>query len=134
MAGETVAFLRERRHASPDMPWFVCASFSRPHWPVTVPRRWFDRYWPSGVTAPKVGRGGDSQDHPTVQAISAMNQVDTLSDQEAVRARAAYFGCVSYLDEVLGDLLVVLERDGFLDNTIVVYASDHGESAGEHGI
>jgi choline-sulfatase len=50
-----------------------------------------------------------------------------------MRARAAYFGCVSYLDEVIGDLLLRLEADGLLENTIIVYTSDHGEMAGEHG-
>jgi len=30
--------------------------------------------------------------------------------------------------------LATLARDGFLDDTIVVYASDHGELAGEHGL
>ena len=32
-----------------------------------------------------------------------------------------------------GTYLALLERDGFLDNTIIVYTTDHGEMAGEHG-
>ncbi|HIE29818.1 TPA: DUF229 domain-containing protein [Candidatus Poribacteria bacterium] len=51
-----------------------------------------------------------------------------------MRARAAYFACVSYLDEVIGDLLSRLEHDGILENTIIVYTTDHGEMAGEHGV
>jgi choline-sulfatase len=51
-----------------------------------------------------------------------------------MRARAAYFACVSYLDEVIGDLLLRLREDGLLDNTIIVYTTDHGEMAGEHGV
>jgi len=51
-----------------------------------------------------------------------------------MKARAAYFACVEYLDEILGDFLGTLERDGLLDNTIIVYLSDHGEMAGEHGL
>jgi choline-sulfatase len=51
-----------------------------------------------------------------------------------IRARAAYWGNVSYIDEVIGDLLLRLETDGLLDNTIIVYTSDHGEMAGEHGV
>ena len=61
-------------------------------------------------------------------------QVDAISYEEMMRARAAYFGCVSYLDEVIGDLLMRLEADGLLENTIIVYTSDHGEMAGEHGV
>jgi len=51
-----------------------------------------------------------------------------------MRARAGYFACVEYLDELLDDMLRMLEAEGLLENTIVVYCSDHGELAGEHGL
>jgi choline-sulfatase len=61
-------------------------------------------------------------------------RVNRIDEEEMMRARAAYFGCVSYLDEVIGDMLLRLEADGLLDNTVIIYASDHGEMAGEHGV
>jgi choline-sulfatase len=61
-------------------------------------------------------------------------EADAISESEMMRARAAYMACVSYLDEVIGDLLLRLECDGLLDNTIIVYTTDHGEMAGEHGV
>ena len=133
-AHETVAFLREHQSANPDRPWFLCASFCRPHFPLTAPRRHFDRYWPNGATEPKVAASGDAYDHPMSVGMREGFQADAVSHEEMMRARAAYFACVSYLDEVIGDLLLRLERDGLLDNTIIVYASDHGEMAGEHGV
>lgn len=134
VAQETVAFLREQRHAHPDQPWFLCASFSRPHFPLTAPRRFFERYWPEGVTPPKVGRRGDSADHPMTQGMAAGFRTEEIDPAEGLRARAAYFASVDYFDEIVGDLLATLERDGLLENTIVVYTSDHGELAGEHGM
>jgi choline-sulfatase len=131
---ETVAFLREQRHANPDQPWFLCASFSRPHWPMTAPRRHFERYWPNNVALPKVGPTGDASDHPIVRRLVARSQSDQLDQETILRTRAGYFGCVDYLDEILGDLLLLLNWDGLLENTIIVYASDHGELAGEHGL
>jgi choline-sulfatase len=134
VARETLAFLREQSDARPQQPWFVCASFSRPHFPLTAPRRYVDRYWPQWVTKPKVGRTGDTANHPMTIGMAAGFLVDQIGEDEMMRARAAYFACVSYLDEVIGDLLALLERDGLLENTIVVYTSDHGELAGEHGL
>jgi len=131
---ETVSFLREHRHACTDRPWFLCASFSRPHWPRTAPRRHFERYWPDGVTQSKIGREGDAVDHPLTQRVREHYGVENATPEEELRARAGYFACVDYLDEIIGDLLNTLERDGFLKNTIIVYASDHGEAAGEHGV
>jgi len=134
VAHETVAFLREHQHAHPEQPWFLCASFSRPHFPLTAPRRYFERYWPNGVTEPKVGATGDAYDHPMSVGMRKGFQADAISYDEMMQARAAYFACVSYLDEVIGDLLLRLERDGILENTIIVYTTDHGEMAGEHGV
>jgi len=134
VAHETVAWLREHAHASPEEPWFLCASFSRPHFPLTAPRRWFDHYWPDRVTEPKVPASGDAYDHPMSAGMRRGFKADDVSRAEMMKARAAYFACVSYLDEVLGDLLVRLEADGLLENTVIVYTTDHGELAGEHGV
>ncbi len=133
VAHETVAFLREHQHAHPGKPWFLCASFSRPHFPLTAPRRHFERYWPNGVTEPKVPASGDAYEHPLSVGMRRGFKVDRISHEEMRRARAAYFACVTYLDEVIGDLLLRLEADGLLENTIIVYTTDHGEMAGEHG-
>ena len=134
VARESIAFLREQRHRAPDQPWLMCASFSRPHFPYTAPRRYFEHYWPEGATPPRVGREGDGATHPHSVGNREHWGLDSHTAKETARARAAYFACVEYLDEILGDFLSCLERDGLLENTIVVYTADHGEMAGEHGL
>ncbi|MGQ4556304.1 sulfatase-like hydrolase/transferase [Halobellus sp. GM3] len=129
---ESVSFLREQRYADPDQPWALCASFSRPHWPRTAPERFFDKYWPDNVAEPPIARDADTDDHPLIEAQQELTGGET--HEETMRARAAYLACVEYLDELLGDFIAALERDGFLSDTIVVYTSDHGELAGEHGL
>ncbi len=131
---ESVTFLREQTAAEPDRPWFLCASFSRPHFPLTAPQRFLANYWPQGVTPPKVGRTGDTASHPMTVGMAKGFRTEEVSDQEMMKARAAYFACVDYLDEILGDLLHLLERSGLLENTVIVYTTDHGEMAGEHGM
>ena len=44
-----------------------------------------------------------------------------------------YLGEVLYTDGNIGNLLGMLEQRGYLENTIVLFYSDHGESLGEHG-
>lgn len=131
---ESLAWVREQEHANPEQPWFLCASFSRPHFPLTVPQRFLDRYWPEGVTKPKVGREGDAADHPVVERIAEWLATDEISEEEAQKARAAYLACIEFMDELLGEFLALMDRAGHLEDTIVVYASDHGELAGEHGL
>ena len=131
---ETVSFLRGHVADRPATPWFLCASFSRPHFPLTAPAHFFSRYWPDSVTAPKVERTGDTAQHLMTVGMAKGFHTEKISEREMMKARAAYFACVDYLDEILGDLLHLLERDGLLENTIIVYTSDHGELGGEHGM
>jgi choline-sulfatase len=134
VAAETVAFLREHAAASPEKPWFLCASFSRPHFPLTAPRRFIDKYTDRGIPDPFVPASGDAYDHPMSVGMRRGFMADAIDAEETRRARIGYFACVEYLDQVIGDLLARLDRDGLLDNTIIVYTTDHGEMAGEHGV
>jgi len=131
---ESVAWLREQQAASPEQPWLLYASFSRPHFPLTAPRRHFDRYWPNGVTPPRVGKTSDAMRHQLTQDAIRGFRTEEIGEEEQMRARAAYFACVDYLDEMLGDMLAQLDHSGLLENTIIIYVSDHGEMAGEHGL
>ncbi|WP_082256357.1 sulfatase [Haloferax sp. ATB1] len=132
-AWETVSFLREHRHRSHSEPWFACVSFSRPHWPRTAPRRFIDRH-PSDDLPPLRTGPTAADEHPHVEKLRTVHIPDGIDESAQKNARAAYASCVDYLDEIIGDLLGTLERDGFLENTIVIYVSDHGELAGEHGL
>jgi choline-sulfatase len=131
---ESLSWVREHENANPDQPWFLCSSFSRPHFPLTAPQRFLDRYWPDGVTTPKVGREGDAADHPVVDRLAEWIGADQIGEEEALKARAAYLACIDFIDELLGEFLTLMEGAGLLEDTIVVYASDHGEMAGEHGL
>jgi choline-sulfatase len=134
VARESISWLREHRHASPDRPWFLCASFSRPHFPLTAPRRHFERYWPDGVSGPEVGEDSDAAQHPYARHKAESNGTADLDEETVLRARAAYLACIDFLDEVLGEFLRTLDDAGLLENTVIVYTSDHGELAGEHGL
>ena len=56
------------------------------------------------------------------------------SDEQVRIARHAYFGSVSYFDDILGELLAVLRQTGLAQNTVVIVTTDHGDMLGEHGL
>lgn len=134
VAEEGLAWVREVKHRNPDQPWFLTLSFCRPHFPLTAPARHFNHYWPDGVTPPQIGPTGDAFDHPMSCGMRKGFKAEHISDEQTLRARAAYFACVSYLDEIVGDLLTRMKSAEMLEDTIIVYTSDHGELAGEHGV
>mgnify|MGYP001234078078 FL=1 len=134
VAKTAIAWAREQEHANPDQPWLLYTSFSRPHFPLTAPSRHLDRYYPEGVSGPRVLRSGDAAHHPMTEGMVKGFRTEEVEPEEGKKARAAYFACVDFLDEMLGDFLATMEHAGLLENTIIIYTSDHGEMAGEHSL
>ncbi|MDW3216768.1 MAG: sulfatase-like hydrolase/transferase [Ilumatobacteraceae bacterium] len=124
---ETREFIVEHADTTPEQPWFVCASYSRPHAPLTTPGRYQRRY--SGRVPAAAGTSADG----LIEQF-ARNRVHAVSEAQSLRAREAYYACVDFVDDCIAELIEPLERDGLLDDTIVIYTSDHGEMLGLHSV
>jgi choline-sulfatase len=129
---EALAFLRQQREAEPERPWLLVLGYNRPHFPLRPPRKWWDRYWPHGYDMPRVPEGHVDALHPWIKAVRHRSDGDGFSEEQVARARAAYYACVSYVDEKVGEVLGELDRLGLSDETLVVFTSDHGEMIGAH--
>ena len=116
-------------------PFFLCTSFSHPHDPFLVPQAYWDLYDDRPVCLPDAPAQAFQTMHPYNQWIQIHHEADRfpLSDDEVRQARRAYYAAVSYVDGLIGQLLGELERLG-LNNTLVVFTSDHGEMLGQHGM
>ncbi len=58
----------------------------------------------------------------------------SLTEDEIAAMRANYAGNVTLIDEQIGNILSVVEQRGELDNTLIVFSSDHGEMNGDYGL
>jgi len=84
---------------------------------------------------PNVPPGSLENLHPVFQVLRDFSMFSTPIPEERIRrARSAYYGMITELDESLGGILDELERTGALKDTVVIYTADHGEMLGEHGI
>jgi choline-sulfatase len=135
---DEVAFAAERslfRHIrSDERPFCYVVSFSHPHDPFAIPRKWWDLYRDSDVPMPEVGYG-EASPHPhelRLREVCAMNGVEVTEDHVRA-ARRAYYGAISYVDDHISRLIGLLDETGRLDDTIVITTSDHGEMLGERG-
>jgi choline-sulfatase len=73
--------------------------------------------------------------HAAFQMMANFKNVQNPVPRDRVqRARSAYFGLITELDELLGELMAELEKTGQMENTLVIYTSDHGEMLGDHGL
>ena len=130
------AYLRSRARRAPGAgggPFCLVVGYVLPHAPYICPRPLFEHYHRL-VDAPRLPPDYVRRLHPAVRLWRERRGVDAISAAQARVARAAYFGLVELLDGNVGRLLGALEETGLAGTTAVVYTSDHGEMAGEHGL
>jgi len=121
-----------------DAPFFAFVGFPGPHDPWDAPRAAVDAYAPSDVTMPRSTRRPDLEGTGAygrlLGAFLGLSDSETMTDTAIQGMRRAYAANVSIIDDALGRLLGVLEARGMLDDTWVLYTSDHGEMGGNHGL
>jgi choline-sulfatase len=133
-AVEAAALAYLRDPARRERPWALNVGFIAPHFPLVVPQPYWDLYPPETVDLPRIPAGHLEGQHPVFKRMRAMFGAVDFPEEQVRRARAAYYGLITYLDDKVGRLLTALEETGQLEHTLVVYTSDHGEMAGEHGM
>lgn len=131
---ESLAWLLEHADAHPGQPWFFHASYARPHFPLTAPSRYIRRYVESDLKAPVLPKQFPDGLHPHDRYTVDDFNLLSFSEEELRHAVACYYACVDYVDDCIGGLIEGLRCEGVLDNTYIVYTSDHGDMAGEHGL
>jgi len=136
VADRSIEFLEQ--HPA-ERPFFMWASFVQPHHPFIAPAPYDTMYdpdemplapwdesvveaWPESYRIKYAKTRGDHE------AIGMCN----LSDADWRRIKAYYYGMVSLIDKQVGCMVEALERLGTLDNTVIVFTSDHGEMLGDH--
>jgi len=115
--------------AGPD-PWALMVSTKAPHEPYVVPRPQFDRYDQARIELPS-SFDDELADRPAIYRRQQSVWSD-LSVDDFRTATACYYAACSMVDEQVGRLLDRIAAAGQLDNTIVVYTSDHGDLMGAH--
>jgi len=126
-------YLQERAAEGSDKPFLLVTGFVLPHCPFIAPKQLYDYYY-ENMYLPEIPDGYLENMHPVMQGWRERRGIDDLTDEEIRKARAGYYGLVEYFDGIIGRLLQGLDEAGFGDNTVIVYVSDHGESAGENGL
>jgi len=138
---QTISFIEDA--AGAGEPWYAWASFPDPHHPMTPPGEWFDRHDPADMELPDsitdpLEHGPEylrrmQQRAPTTQRswVATCGATDHGLMQECI---AATYGMIEFIDDGVGRIVAALERLGQLDNTIIVFTSDHGDMMGDHGL
>jgi choline-sulfatase len=112
-------------------PFCLSVGFMLPHPPYVADADAFELYR-NKVPAPALGP--DALIGQFYEWWRQNRGLNDLSDANTDLARTAYWALVHRLDEKIGRVLGALEEIGALDDTLIVYASDHGDHLGERGL
>ena len=129
VADRAIDFLQRRKR---DTPFFLWASFIKPHPPFESPVPWNKLYRAADMLPPRHPAGFE-------QLLSYWNHHqnrykyrDKGYDEMLVRTmKAMYYACISFIDFNLGRILGALGDE--IENTLILYTSDHGEMLGDYG-
>jgi choline-sulfatase len=138
---EEVAFKANRKihdlaRSDDDRPFCLFVSFTHPHDPFAVPKRYWDRYRHDEIDMPVVpAMPREALDAHSKRLFDHIGVAEAaMTDADIRVARHAYYGAVSLIDDQVADLMTTLRSAGLAKDTIVVLLSDHGESLGERGL
>ena len=142
VADRTNDYIKNRR--DPDKPFFLVASFPDPHHPFNPPSQVTKDYATQDVTMP-TGESSDLETRPEHyrehyrgewhrQGSMPAKHPKGISEEHTQEIIRNTYGMVDLVDRNIGKILSTIEEENLLDDTIIVFSSDHGELLGDHGL
>ena len=135
-----LAWIRDYKGQS---PFFLQVGFTGPHEPWDPLPRHLEQY-AGRPMPPRVLREGELADKPPQHAAQRKMHAETEhesvidmyspSEEDIARMRRHYYAKITTVDEKLGEVLDALQARGFLDHSLLIFCSDHGELLGDHGL
>jgi choline-sulfatase len=118
-------------------PFFLWVGFAGPHDPFDAPQVDADPYLAALETIPLPAAGLPASSPSKVYQrmidfATYFSDAENLTPERVRRLLGFYYGNVTLIDRRIGDLVEVLRSRDLLDNTWIVYTSDHGEMGGAH--
>ena len=116
--------------------FFLSVHQSRPHTPLIAPKKFLAMYDPDKIPdppAPPASLTGCPYPKRMTGGNPDIFRLRQPTPRQAKEAIAAYYACVSFVDDNVGRILAALDQHGLANNTIVFILGDHGFHLGDHG-
>ncbi len=125
-----------RARSADTRPFMMTVSLTHPHDPYVTTQKYWDHYDPEHIEDPLVPHIPVEARDPHSKSLYYHYGQDkcTLDHGDYLNARRGYYGMISYVDDLFGELMGALKDSGYGDNTVVIFASDHGDMIGERGM
>jgi len=116
-----------------DGPFTLTCSFDPPHPPMLVQEPYYSMYPPETIPVPE-SINDSMEDSPYKERANQKDQLHYRDGEQIRHMRSIYYGMVREIDDWIGKILNKLDELGLVENTLVIFTSDHGEMLGDHGM
>jgi len=121
------------KRRDPKRPAFWYMSFNHPHPPLTPPGVYMDMYRNVDIPEPFVGQWASRFQELPYPLKTRRDRLPPLSKMEMTQARRAFYALCTHIDHQMRLVIGMLREEAMLDNTIIMFISDHGDMLGNHG-
>ena len=128
-ADRAIEFMKEKHNG----PWLCSVNIYDPHGPFDPPQEYLDRFDIDSLPGP-LFRESDLAAQQRLAGIMFQSKAKRPAYPDAKLTLAKYWAQIELIDENVGRMLESLEETGQRENTLVIFTSDHGEMAGDHGL
>jgi len=140
---QTISCIKKNK----DKPFYILASIPEPHPPYAPPHPYSEMYGLQDIVPPAL-KEGELEDKPPhfkdfyqgrlysdwFEGDRAGNSLLGVKEADYRETVAHYYGMISLIDDNIGKILKTLQDLELMENTLVVFLSDHGELLGDHHI
>ena len=129
MTGRAIEFME----AQGDDPFLLHLSYIKPHWPYIVPAPYHNMYDHNQILPPVRSDAERDNAHPVLEAhMKHPESLNFSMDDVRDNVMPAYMGLIKQIDDQMGRLFSWMEDAGRMDDTMIVFTSDHGDYLGDH--
>ncbi|MFN3225137.1 MAG: sulfatase-like hydrolase/transferase [Hyphomicrobiales bacterium] len=128
-AAKSMARTILRRDTTRPAFWYL--GFRHPHPPLVPLQTYYDLYDGVEIDPPQIGDWVESAP-PAVQ--TAIGTTRLMTEEGILQARRAFYALCTQIDHQIRYLIGTLKFEGLLDDTIILFTSDHGEMLGNHNM
>ena len=116
-------------------PFFLWTSFAKPHPPFDPSPNYWALYQNKPLPAPVYG-GWSREISDSLQGFYSstysLNNAYRMSEAQLLDVKRAYYACITQIDYSLGLLFARMREMGLLEDTWIIFTSDHGDLMGDH--
>ena len=125
---------RTIKRRDPTRPGFWYLSYNHPHPPLVPLQSYLDLYRDAAIDEPYIGDWAARPEALPFFLRAHQQRWEHLTSRQIVGARRAFYALCTHIDHQLRVVIGTLREEGVLDDTIIMFLSDHGDALGNHGL